>query len=73
MDIDGKKLAKACGMATLCDVSTSLCRDETDRLAKAMTEARSNGTKLIVACTQESAIFDSIAEDLPTACQKWRP
>ena len=63
MDIDGKKLAKACGMTTPCDVSTSLCRDETDRLAKAMTEARSNGTKLIVACTQESAVFDNIAEE----------
>ena len=63
MDIDGKKLAKACGMTTKCDVSTSLCRDETDRLAKAMTEARSNGTELIVACTQESAIFESIAEE----------
>ena len=63
MDIDGKKLAKACGMTTPCDVSTSLCRNETDRLAKAMTEARSNGTELIVACTQESAMFDSIAEE----------
>ena len=63
MDIDGKKLAKACGMTTPCDVSTSLCRDETDRLAKAMTEARSNGTELIVACTQEKAIFDNIAEE----------
>ena len=63
MDIDGKKLAKAGGMTTPCDVSTSLCRDETDRLAKAMVEARSNGTELIVACTQESAIFDSIAEE----------
>ena len=63
MDIDGKKLAKACGMTTPCDVSTSLCRDETDRLAKAMTEARSNGTELIVACTQEGAIFNSIAEE----------
>ena len=63
MDIDGKKLAKACGMTTPCDVSTSLCRNETDRLAKAMTEARSNGTELIVACTQESAMFDSIAQE----------
>ena len=61
MDIDGKKLAK--GYDDPCDVSTSLCRDETDRLAKAMTEARSNGTELIVACTQESAMFDSIAEN----------
>ena len=36
MDIDGKKLAKACGMTTPCDVSTLLCRSETDKLAKAM-------------------------------------
>ena len=63
MNIDGKKLAKACGMTTPCDVSTSLCRSETEKLAKAMTDARSNGTKLIVACTQESSTFDSIAEE----------
>ena len=63
MEIDGKKLAKACGMATPCDVSTSLCCDETDKLATAMTTANESGTKLVVACTQETAIFDSIAED----------
>ena len=63
MDIDGKKLAKACGMTTPCNVSTSLCRSETDRLAEAMTGARNSGKELIVACTQESAIFDSIAEE----------
>ena len=63
MNIDGKKLAKACGMTTPCDVSTSLCRSETEKLAKAMTDARSTGTNLIVACTQESSIFDSIAEE----------
>jgi hypothetical protein len=61
MDIDGKKLAKACGMTTPCNVSTSLCRSETDRLAEAMTGARNSGNDLIVACRQVSAIFDSIA------------
>ena len=40
MDIDGKKLAKACGMTTPCDVSTSLCRDETDRLASRSVSSR---------------------------------
>jgi len=64
MDIDGKKLAKAGGMASSCDVATSLCRTQTDRLAAAMTTARDTGTRLIVACTQETATFDSLAEDL---------
>ena len=63
MDIDGKKLAKACGMTTPCDVSTLLCRSETDKLAKAMTDARTSGTELIVACTQEKAVFDNIAKE----------
>jgi hypothetical protein len=40
MDIDGKKLAQSCGKTTSCDVATSLCRTETDRLATAMTSAR---------------------------------
>ncbi len=63
MDIDGKKLAKACGMTTPCDVSTLLCRSETDQLAKAMTDAHTSGRELIVACTQERAIFENIAEE----------
>jgi ferredoxin len=64
MDIDGKKLAKSCGATGSCDVATSLCRTQTDRLAAAMTAARNSKTKLIVACTQETATFDAIAEEL---------
>ena len=63
MDIDGKKLAKACGSSTPCDISTSLCRDETDKLATAMQTAHESGTKFIIACTQERTVFDNIAED----------
>ena len=44
MDIDGKKLAKACGSSTPCDISTSLCRDETDKLATVMQTAHESGT-----------------------------
>ena len=63
MDIDGKKLAESCGKTASCDVATSLCRTETDRLAAAMTATRDNGVNLIVACTQETATFDSLAEE----------
>ena len=63
MDIDGKKLAKACGSTTPCDVYTSLCRNQTDKLASAMMTARENDRQLIVACTQETATFDAIAEE----------
>ena len=62
MDIDGKKLAESCGKTVSCDVATSLCRTETDRLAAAMTATRDDGVNLIVACSQETATFDSLAE-----------
>ena len=67
MNIDGKKLAKSCDIKSICDVASSLCRNETDQLAAAMTAARDSNTKLIVACTQETATFNSIAEELECA------
>ena len=62
MDIDGAKLEKACSAAGGCTVATSLCRDQIDRYEAAL-EA-TDGASLIVACTQETAVFSSVAEDL---------
>ena len=61
MDIDAKKLAKACGAAAGGDVATDLCRGQIDRFEAALAE--DPGTSLIVACTQESAVFEQIAEE----------
>ena len=47
MDIDGKKLAKICGSTAPCDVYTSLCRNQTDKLADAMMTVRDNDRQLI--------------------------
>ena len=62
MDIDGAKLEKACSAAGGCTVATSLCRDQIDRYEAAL-EA-TDGASLIVACTQETSVFSSVAEDL---------
>ena len=61
MDIDAKKLAKACGAADGCEVATELCRGQIERFEAALRE--NAGAPLIVACTQESATFEQIAED----------
>ncbi len=62
MTIDGTKLGKACEAADGCTVVTSLCRDQIDRYEAALESA--DGASLIVACTQETSVFSSIAEDL---------
>ena len=61
MDIDAKKLAKACGATDGCDVATELCRSQIERFEAALQD--SAGAPMIVACTQESATFEQIAED----------
>ena len=61
MDIDAKKLAKACGAAEGCEVATELCRGQIERFEAALKER--GDASLIVACTQESATFEQIAED----------
>jgi len=61
MEIDGGKLAKACGAVGGCAVATSLCRGEIERYETALEAAGSS--PLIVACTQETAVFTAIAED----------
>ena len=52
MDIDAKKLAKACGAADGCEVATELCRGQIERFEAALQER--GDASLIVACTQES-------------------
>ncbi len=64
MTIDGKKLAKVCGLTDTCEVSTSLCRLETDRVSEAMKEAKEKDKTLLIACTQETMTFNSIAEEI---------
>jgi len=64
MAIDGPKLAKACGAAGGCEVATSLCRAETETLAAAMRDAKDQNLSLLIACTQETAVFDAIAEEM---------
>jgi ferredoxin len=61
MEIDAGKLGKACGAVEGCSVATSLCRGEIERYEAALDAA--GDTPLIVACTQETAIFTAIAED----------
>ncbi|MGC6453690.1 MAG: 4Fe-4S dicluster domain-containing protein [Candidatus Puniceispirillaceae bacterium] len=61
MDIDAKGLGKACGAADGCNVATSLCRGEIGQYEAAL--AAAGTTPLIVACTQEAAVFSAIAED----------
>ncbi len=63
MAIDGETLSKACGAKNDCSVATSLCRSQTDDLAKALLQAKDQNDALLIACTQETAVFESIAED----------
>ena len=61
MEIDGAKLGKACGAASGCAVATELCRSGIGTFETAL-EASAD-KPLIVACTQESAVFEQAAEE----------
>ena len=63
MAIDGDILSKACGVKTGCSVATSLCRSQSSDLAAAMLEAKDHDKGLLIACTQETAVFETIAQD----------
>ena len=63
MAIDGDTLSKACGAKTGCSVATSLCRSQSSDLAAAMLEAKDHDKALLIACTQETAVFETIAQD----------
>ena len=67
MTLDGTKLAKACGAEGGCTIATSLCRTETGDLAAAMRDARDANRSLLIACTQETSVFDAIAEEIVNA------
>ena len=58
MDIDGRKLAKACG-GDGDIVSTALCRREIDRFVDAL----GAGGPVDVACTQEAPVFAEVADE----------
>ncbi|GHD45754.1 ferredoxin [Thalassobaculum fulvum] len=58
MDIDGRKLAKACG-GTGDEVFTALCRREIGRFVDAL----GGDGPLDVGCIQESPVFAEVAED----------
>jgi ferredoxin len=61
MEIDGAKLGKACGAAGGCAVATELCRSGIGTFETALEASADN--PLIVACTQESAVFEQAAEE----------
>jgi len=67
MPLDGDKLATACGADGGCRPATSLCRTETDRLVDAIEQAQNANRTLLVACTQETALFDALAEETAAA------
>ncbi|XDZ66095.1 4Fe-4S dicluster domain-containing protein [Alphaproteobacteria bacterium LSUCC0684] len=58
MPIDGKALANACG-GTGDEVATSLCRSQTDRILRAL----EGDAPVAIACTQETAVFEALAEE----------
>jgi len=58
MPIDGKALTKACG-GSGDDVATLLCRAQSDRIARAL----AGDDPVAIACTQETATFERLAED----------
>ena len=64
MKINGKGLAKACGATGDCNPATALCRGETDKLAEALLNAKEEGHSLLVACTQETSVFETLSEEL---------
>ena len=57
MTLDGKKLAKACGAKGAPEIASQLCRAQIEDFQSAV----ANGGKLLVACTQESPLFDETA------------
>ncbi len=58
MKLDGAALAKACGAREAADINTQLCRSQIGNFQTLLKEAQKSGGKLLVACTQESPLFD---------------
>ncbi len=59
MTLDGGKLAKACGADGPVTINTQLCRAQLANFEQAL----ATGKPLVVACTQESPLFQETAED----------
>ena len=62
MDIDGQKLAKACG-ASSCIVYTNLCNKELNIVDEALKDSKEKQTNLSIACTQEMKTFETFADE----------
>lgn len=60
MAIDGAKLATALGLPEPLKVHSHLCRSEVERYQAAL----ETGAELLVACTQESPLFQELAEEV---------
>ena len=58
MNIDGNKLAKACGSNEVLSIASSLCREQ----IKTFENATLDG-KVLVACTQEAPMFMESNDD----------
>jgi ferredoxin len=54
MALDGRKLARACGVDGACEVHTQLCRAQIESFKAAV----AGGQPLIVGCTQEAPLFE---------------
>ncbi len=62
MNIDGEKLAKACGTSS-CKVYSNLCNQEINIVGEALKESQEKQINLSIACTQETKTFQSYAEE----------
>lgn len=67
MDIDGKKLAKACGSKDDLMIASNLCRQQIEVFEGAVPDG-----KLLIACTQEAPMFFETNEDLGDAAADLR-
>jgi ferredoxin len=64
MTLDGRALAKACGRSEPFAIHTQLCRAQIDAFRRTLAD----GEPVLVACTQESPLFDEVAgETAPDA------
>ncbi len=65
MSLDGNAITKACkgaGTASVSEIHTSLCRKQADRLAALFSDT-SPQDELFIACTQETSLFESLADE----------
>jgi ferredoxin len=60
MALDGRALARACGAADPAQVNHQLCRAQMDNFRAAIR----SGKPLMVACTQETPLFDELRQDM---------